>query len=55
MVEVISGAEWYIVRMDGEDLGMFAHMLDANCFAMQLVERGMADSVTLVSGLVVSY
>ena len=51
MVEVISGGEWYIVRMDGEELGMFAYMLDANCFALQLLERGMAVSITLVSGL----
>ena len=51
MVEVVSGGGWYIVRLNGEDLGMFAHMLDANCFAMQLLERGMANTVTLVSGL----
>lgn len=51
MVEVLVSGEWYIVRLDGEGLGTFAHMLDANCFALQLVERGMAESVTLVSGL----
>ena len=53
MVEVVSSGEWYLVRMDGEELGMFAHMLDANCFALQLLEREMATTVTLVSGLIV--
>ena len=51
MVEVISSSEWYIVRLDGEDLGLFAYMLDANCFALQLLEREIAGSVTLISGL----
>ena len=51
MAQVIESGEWYIVRLSGEDLGMFAHMLDANCFAMQLIERDMATSVTLISGL----
>ena len=51
MVEVIGGGEWYIVRLNGEELGMFAYMLDANCFALQLMERAMATSVTLISGL----
>ena len=51
MVEVLVSGEWYAVRLNGEELGTFAHMLDANCFAMQLIERDMASSVTLVSGL----
>ena len=51
MVEVRCSGEWYMVRLDGGDLGMFAYMLDANCFALQLIERGMATSVTLISGL----
>jgi hypothetical protein len=53
MAQVIESGEWYIVRLNGEDLGMFAHMLDANCFALQLLERGMATTVTLVSGLAI--
>ena len=51
MVEIIRSGEWYIVLHSGEELGMFAHMLDANCFALQLLERGIAGSVTLISGL----
>ena len=51
MVEVRCSGEWYIVVMDDEELGMFAYMLDANCFALQLLEREMATSVTLISGL----
>ena len=53
MIEVVSSGEWYIVRLNGEDLGMFTYMLDANCFALQLLERAMATSVTLISGLIV--
>jgi hypothetical protein len=51
MAQVIEISGWYIVRLDGEDLGKFAHMLDANCFALQLIEREIAASVTLISGL----
>ena len=53
MAQVIESGGWYIVRLDGEDLGTFNHMLDANCFALQLIEREIAASVTLVSGLVI--
>ena len=51
MVEVRCAGDWYLVVLDNEELGLFAHMLDANCFALQLIERGMATSVTLISGL----
>jgi hypothetical protein len=53
MAQVIESGGWYIVRLDGEDLGKFIHLLDANCFALQLLDRGMATTVTLVSGLVI--
>ena len=53
MVEVRCSGEWYIVVLNDEELGTFAHMLDANCFALQLLDREMATSVTLVSGLIV--
>ena len=51
MAQVIESGGWYIVRLNGEDLGKFIHLLDANCFALQLMERAIATSVTLVSGL----
>ena len=51
MVEVRCAGEWYMVVLNNEELGMFAHMLDANCFALQLLEREIATSVTLISGL----
>ena len=51
MVEVIGGGEWYIVRMDGEELALFAYLLDASCFAQQLIERGLASNMTLPCGL----
>ena len=34
-------------------LGQFMHLLDAHCFALQLMERGMVQSVRLYSGTTV--
>ena len=51
MAQVIESGGWYIARLNGADLGQFIHLLDANCFALQLLDRGMATTVTLVSGL----
>ena len=42
--------EWYAVLLDGEMLGQFVHLLDAHCFALQLMERDMARSVRLYGG-----
>ena len=53
MVEVRRSGDQYLVVLDDEELGTFAYMLDANCFALQLLDREMATSVTLVSGLIV--
>ena len=53
MVEVRCSGDWYLVVLDNEELGMFAYMLDANCFALQMLERELASSVTLVSGLII--
>ena len=51
MVEVRCSGEWYTVGLGGEELGMFAYLLDASCFAQQLIERGLATSVRLPCGL----
>ncbi len=51
MVEVRCSGDQYLVVLDGGELGTFAYMLDANCFALQLLERELASSVTLISGL----
>jgi hypothetical protein len=53
MVEVLRSGERYTVSLNGDEMATFKHLLDANCFALQLVEREMAASVTLVSGLIV--
>ena len=42
--------EWYIVTLDEELLGQFVHLLDAHCFALQLMDRDMARSVRLYGG-----
>ena len=51
MVEVIGSGEWYLVRLEGEELAVFAYLLDASCFAQQLIERGLASNMTLPCGL----
>ena len=53
MAVVSIAGEYFVVTVDGEVIGTFRAMLDANCFALQLLERDMAASVTLVSGLIV--
>ena len=54
MVEVRCAGDWYLVVLDNEELGMFAYMLDANCFALQLMERGQCYSVMLTSGTIIT-
>ena len=51
MVEILQAGEWYILRLEGEELGMFAYLLDASCFAQQLIERGLAQNMTLPCGM----
>ena len=54
MAEVCRQGEWYTVMVNGNMLGKFPHLLDAHCFALQLMERGMARSVRLYSGIAVT-
>jgi hypothetical protein len=54
MAEVVRQGEWYSVALDGDLLGQFKNLLDAHCFALQLMERGIAQSVRLYSGITVS-
>ena len=51
MVEVRQVGEWYTVRLGSEELGVFAYLLDASCFAQQLIERGLAQNMTLPCGM----
>ena len=50
MATVGTQGEWYTVMINGQMLGQFVHLLDAHCFAMQLMDRGMARSVRLYGG-----
>ena len=54
MAVVCKQGEWYSVAVDDTLLGQFRYLLDAHCFALQLMERGMAQSVRLYSGITVS-
>ena len=53
MASVTREGEWYVVAVGGDELGKFGALLDANCFALQLLERGAVGSVTLPSGLII--
>ena len=54
MAVVGKQGDWYTVMVNRQMLGQFTNLLDAHCFALQLMERGMADSVQLYSGITVS-
>ena len=51
MAEVGKQGDWYTVMINRQMLGQFTQLLDAHCFALQLIERGMAQSVRLYSGI----
>jgi hypothetical protein len=54
MAEVVRQGEWYTVMVNGRMLGQFTNLLDAHCFALQLMDRDLAQSVRLYSGITVS-
>ena len=53
MAEVVQDEEMYATLLNGVELGRFVNLLDAHCFAMQLLERDMAQSVRLYKGNIV--
>ena len=53
MAVVINHNELYLVMLGGVVIGRFDALLDANCFALQLMERGLAEEARLVSGVIV--
>lgn len=54
MADVVKQGDWYSVTLDSTLLAKFVTLLDAHCFALQLMERGLAQSVRLYSGVTVS-
>ena len=54
MAVVISHNGLYLVRLGNVVVGTFGVLLDAHCFAMQLMERGIVQSVRLYSGTTVT-
>ena len=53
MAVVSVAGEWIVVKVDGEVIGKFRAMLDANCFALQLIERELVCCVRLNSGEII--
>ena len=51
MVAVTRSDRGFIVALGGEELGVFAYLLDASCFAQQLIERGLAQNIRLPCGM----
>ena len=54
MALVVKQGGWYTVMINGQMLGQFVSLLDAHCFALQLLEREMASSGQLLSGITVT-
>ena len=54
MAVVSKQGGWYTVMINGQILGQFTSLLDAHCFALQLLERGLSSSVQLFSGITVT-
>ena len=54
MASVRREGGWYVVEVDGELLGQFVHSLDANRHAIAMLHDGLAESVTLLSGVQVT-
>jgi len=53
MATVNRQGEWYVVSLNGKRLGWFAEPIDAHRCAIALMHDGLADSVELLSGLVI--
>lgn len=53
MAVVSRAGEWFTVEVDGELLGQFRALLDANRFAMGMLHDDLVLSVELLSGLVI--
>ena len=51
MVVVTRSERGYLVAVGGDELAVFTYLLDASCFAQQLIERGLASNMTLPCGL----
>ena len=42
---------WYVVTLNGEIVARFVYGIDAHRFAIGMLQDGIVDSVTLVSGV----
>ena len=48
-----AGADQWVVCIGDHCYGTFGALLDANCFALQMIDRGMAGQVRLYSGEII--
>ena len=54
MVEVGRADGWYTVMVNGQMIGQFGALLDANRYALMMLHDGMVGSVRLISGDIVT-
>lgn len=54
MAEVSRAGEWYTVMVNGQMIGQFGALLDANRYALMMLHDGLVASVTLISGDIVT-
>ena len=53
MARVERQGEWYAVLVDGQLIGQFVRLLDAQRFALSMLHDRMVEGVTLLSGVIV--
>jgi len=54
VAEVSRAGEWYTVMVNGQMIGQFGALLDANRYALMMLHDGLVASVTLISGDIVT-
>jgi hypothetical protein len=53
VAQVSRAGEWYTVMVNGQMIGQFCALLDANRYALMMLQDGLVDSVRLVSGEII--
>ena len=54
MAEVSRVGSWYTVMVNGQMIGQFGALLDANRYALMMLHDGMVGSVRLISGKIIN-
>ncbi len=53
VAEVSRAGEWYTVMINGKMIGQFGALLDANRYALMMLQDGLVGSVRLISGKII--